>query len=143
VNTWNPVIANVLGCNHDCKLLTNEQDLCKITYYCTCYAAKKQKRSHNVSALLARNYVFHHQDDVETRGIQDANRLMVMRCVDSLNREQELAAPLIMSHLMGWGEVYKSHSFVNILWTEFLFHLFDHHPGLDPLVRCETLHWRA
>jgi hypothetical protein len=54
VNAWNPVIANVMGCNHDVKILTNGQDSCKITFYCTCYAAKKQKRSHNISALLAK-----------------------------------------------------------------------------------------
>jgi hypothetical protein len=135
VNAWNPVLANALGCNHDCKILTNGQDSCKITYYCTCYAAKKQKRSHNVSALLARSYAFEHRDDVDTRGIQDANRLLVMRCVDSLNREQELAAPLVMSHLMGWGDVYKSHKFVNIFWSVFLYHLFDSFPALDPLVK--------
>jgi hypothetical protein len=42
VNAWNPVIANIFGCNHDCKLLTNGQDSCKLTFYCTCYARRNK-----------------------------------------------------------------------------------------------------
>ena len=85
---------------------------------------KKQKCSHNISALLAKNYAFKHADDAETQSIQNASCLLVYRCIEALNREQEIAAPMVMSYLMGWGDVYQSHNFVPVYWTSFIFKLF-------------------
>lgn len=130
VNQWNPVLATHLRCNHDIKILTNGRESCRLTFYCTCYAAKKQKRSHNVSALLAKHYAFKQSEDVITRGIQDAGRLMVYRCLDAMNREQEVAAPMVVSYLMGFGDLYKSHAFDPIYWTRFVLHLYDNFPSL-------------
>lgn len=130
VNGWNITIATCLRCNHDCKILTNGSESCKLTFYCTCYAAKKQKRSHNTSALLAKNYAFNQRSDIDTKGMRDAGRLMISRCLGALTREQEIAAPMVMSYLMGWGDVYMSHKFVPIFWTSFVHHLLDAFPTL-------------
>jgi len=31
---------------------------------------------------------------------------MLFRLVNTVNHEQELAAPMVMSYLMGWGDTY-------------------------------------
>jgi hypothetical protein len=130
VNGWNPTICVLLGCNHDIKLLTNGQDSCRLTFYCSGYVAKDQFKYTNMSAILAKNYAFQHLDDERTIGLREACRLMLFRCLDAINREQELAAPLVMSYLMGWGDIYKSHNYVPVYWSPFEYLLVSAHPEL-------------
>jgi hypothetical protein len=130
VNGWNPSIATHFRCNHDCKILTNGSDSAKLTYYCTCYATKRLKRTHNSSAITASGYSFDQRDDAATRGVHNANRLMIYRCLTALTKQQEIPAPLVMSYLMGWGDMYQSHRFVPIYWTSFALHLLAYFPGM-------------
>ena len=39
----------------------------------------------------------------------------------ALNREQEVAAPMIMSHLMGYGQEICSHHYTPLFWASFDF----------------------
>ncbi|OCH89790.1 hypothetical protein OBBRIDRAFT_813030 [Obba rivulosa] len=71
-------------CNNDGKLLTNGADTKNCTYYITKYALKKQLKHFNISAVMAKRYAYH--------------RLLLF-CL-------ELAAPMVISYLMGWGDVY-------------------------------------
>lgn len=130
VNPWNPVIATHLRCNHDLKILTNGTESCKLTFYCTCYASKKLKRSYNVSALIAKRYAFDQSRDAESEGLQNAGRKMLIRCLETIRKEQEIAAPLVMSFLMGWGDVYCSHRFETVYWTSFVTLLLETFPAL-------------
>lgn len=132
-NNWNPVIATHCRCNHDMKILTNGSDSAKLTFYCTCYAAKRQKRSHNASALLMKNYAFKQNDDAQTEGIQEAGRLMLIRCLEIVRKQQELSAAIVLTYLMGWGDVYQSHRFVPVYWTSFISMLFNYFPDLKKL----------
>ncbi|KAM6492123.1 hypothetical protein JOM56_005399, partial [Amanita muscaria] len=122
INTWVPGILVNVRCNNDGKFLTNGGDTKNITYYVTSYAAKKQGKHHNLSAILADGFAFHlehprpeYQDD-----LRNNQRLLLFRLVHSINREQELSAPMVMSYLMGWGDVYRSHTYSIIFWSSFV-----------------------
>jgi hypothetical protein len=130
VNAWNPVIATHIRCNHDIKLLTNGSDSAKLTYYCTCYAAKRQKKSHNMSAVLAKTNAFGRQGLDDLPDCLDASRLLLFRCFNAMTKQQEIAAPLAISYLMGWGETYVSHRFVPIFWSSFVNGLLEKYPTL-------------
>ena len=44
--------------------------------------------------------------------LQERQKLLLFRAMNVITREQELAAPLVMSYLMGWGDSYRSHCYV-------------------------------
>jgi hypothetical protein len=54
LNSWNSTLMRALRANHDLKLIMNGGETSAITWYITNYATKKQTRSSNVSALLAK-----------------------------------------------------------------------------------------
>ena len=129
MNGWNPALSVNLRCNNDIKLLTNTRDTMNITYYITSYQTKKQGRNFNMSAVLTKGYAFHCQRPyVET--LRDQQRLLLFRLVHAINREQELAAPMVMSYLMGWGDTYRSHHYSPIYWASFVGQLLRVHPQL-------------
>ena len=119
MNGWSPHIAICCRCNNDIKILTNGGDTKNVTWYVTGYAAKKQNKTHNMSAILARGYAFHLDHSAYVDEIRDNQRLLLFRLVNTINREQELAAPMVVSYLMGWGDVYRSHSYIPIYWSAF------------------------
>ena len=121
VNTWVPSILVNARCNNDGKFLTSGADTKNITFYVTSYAAKKQGKNYNVSAVMADGYAYHldHPKPEYIDSIRDQQRLLLFRLVHSINREQELAGPMVMSYLMGWGDVYRSHTYSPIYWGLF------------------------
>ncbi|KAL1668375.1 hypothetical protein GGF50DRAFT_46626 [Schizophyllum commune] len=119
MNAWNPSIALTLKCNNDIKLLTNGAETKNITFYCTSYAGKKQQKTHSLSAVMAKGYAYHQSTSTYMDSMRDRNRLLLSRLVQTINREQELSAPMVMSYLMGWGDVYRSHHYTTIYWTSF------------------------
>ncbi|KAM6491259.1 hypothetical protein JOM56_013498, partial [Amanita muscaria] len=132
MNGWVPAILVNARCNNDGKLLTNGGDTKKITFYVTSYAAKKQGKHFNMSAVLADGFAFHlnHPRSAYLEDIRDNQRLLLFRLVHSINREQELSAPMVMSYLMGWGDVYRSHTYSAIYWSSFVAALFKCFPEL-------------
>ena len=129
MNGWNPALTINLRCNNDIKLLTNTRDTMNITYYITSYQTKKQGRNFNMSAVLTKGFAFHCQRPyVDT--LRDQQRLLLFRLVHAINREQELAAPMVMSYLMGWGDTYCSHHYSPIYWASFVAQLLRTHPQL-------------
>ena len=132
VNAWCPAILLNARCNNDIKFLTNGGDTKNITFYVTSYAAKKQGKNHNMSAIMAQGFAYHldnpkpeYVDD-----LRDQHRLLLFRLVNTINREQELAAPMVMSYLMGWGEVYRSHTYTPIYWSSVSRALYKTFPEL-------------
>lgn len=117
-NGWVPGILINGQCNNDGKLMTNGDDTKNCLFYVTGYAAKKQGKHHNMSALFARGYAFHmaHQP-AYVEDIRDQQRFLLLRVVNTVNREQELSAPMVMSYLMGWGDTYCSHRYVHRQYT--------------------------
>lgn len=132
INPWNPAVLLNLRCNNDMKLLTNGEDTKNITFYVTSYIAKKQSRTFNLMAVLAEGYAYdlkypisEHLEDVRENG-----RLLLFRLLNQINRQQEIAAPMVMSYLMGWGDTFCSHTYTPLYWSRFARALFTTFPAL-------------
>lgn len=121
MNTWNPAILVNAKCNNDCKLLTNGSETRNISFYITSYVAKKQGKGFNMSAVLARGFLYNkeHPHPDYVADLRESQRLLLFRLVNNINREQEIAGPMVMSYLMGWGDVYRSHKYTPIYWSSF------------------------
>ena len=133
VNSWVPSILINAQCNNDGKFLTSGADTKNITFYVTSYAAKKQGKNYNVSAVMADGYAYHLENPKPEYidSIRDQQRLLLFRLVHSINREQELAGLIVISYLMGWGDVYRSHTYSPIYWSTFTSALYTAFPDLS------------
>ncbi|KAJ3561239.1 hypothetical protein NP233_g10314 [Leucocoprinus birnbaumii] len=131
LNNFNRCLMQLFRSNHDIKLITNGVETQDIGWYITNYAAKKQQRSSNISALLARRFAFHQQQERDNRDLRQIHKQLIQRCANTLSREQEFSAPEVMSYLMDWGDRYISHLYVKIYWDQACSALFRAYPQLD------------
>ena len=120
VNSFNKSVSTSLMCNNDIKLITNGSATNDLVFYLTNYAAKKQGRSYNQSALLAKDRLFAAVGEgyVNDAQAMENGRKLLIRCLNTLIREQELAGPLVVTLLMGWNDTLQSHHFVPIYWRD-------------------------
>jgi hypothetical protein len=132
VNGWNPHIMVNLRCNNDIKLLTNGSDTRNISFYVTAYAAKKQGRSYNASAVLEKTYAYHNQHLTPEAKSDNRKRqeLLLTRLMNALLKEQELAAVMVIAYLMGWGDLFKSHNYTPLYWSAFVRYLTKTFPEI-------------
>jgi hypothetical protein len=130
MNCWNPSISLCMRCNNDIKVLLNGRESVSITYYVTGYSGKNQQKNHNISALVAKTYAYHIENSAYVDSLQDQQRLLMLRTINAMNSERELAAPMVVSLLMGWGETYKSHTYTNVYWSGFVSQLVKEFPTL-------------
>lgn len=130
LNGYVPAVSVYCRCNNDGKLLTNTHETNNITFYVAGYAAKKQGKSYNSSALLAKGLAYHFQDSTYRHDLRENARMLLFRSINVLNRQQELPAPMVHSYLMGWGDTKKSHHYSSIFWPTFLVHLLRTFPHL-------------
>lgn len=119
-NGWIPGVIVTGRCKGDGKLLTNSEETRACSFYVTGYAAKKQGKHYNMSALLSRGHAFHLKHSAYVDDLRNDQRMLLMRLVNSVNREQELASTLVISYLMGWGDTFTSHSYASIYWSTFV-----------------------
>ena len=79
INGWVPVILINVRCNNDGKFLTNGGDTKNITFYVTMYAAKRQGKHFNLSAVLTYGFTFHldHPYPEYFDNIQDSQWLLL------------------------------------------------------------------
>ena len=132
INGWVPGILINARCNNNGKLLTNGADTKNITFYVTVYAAMKQRKIFNTLAVLTQGFA-HNHDHPNVKyldSIQDGQQLLLFWIVQGINCEQELAAPIIISYLMGWDDVFRSHSYSVIYWSSFVSALLKYFPDL-------------
>jgi hypothetical protein len=130
VNAWNPAVLVNCRCNNDVKFLTNGSDTKNISYYITMYATKKQGKSYNLSAVMARGLAYHlqHPNPAYLHDLRKAQSSLLFRLEHSINLHQEIAATLAMTLLMGRGEAVRSHSYSTIFWSSFIAHLISQCP---------------
>ena len=133
INAWIPSILINARCNNDGKFLTSGAETKNITFYVTSYAAKKQGKNYNASAVMADGYTYHldYPKPEYIDSIRDQQCLLLFHLVHSINREQELAAPMVMSYLMGWGDVFRSHTYSPIYWGSFVGALYATFPEIS------------
>ncbi len=132
MNGWNPAVLINGRCNNDAKLLTNGSDTKNITFYVSSYAAKKQGKSFNLSAVIAEGFAYNetHPNKQYVNDIRERHRLLLFRLVNSINREQELAGPMVISYIMAWGDMKASHTYSPLYWSSFLGTLYCAFPML-------------
>lgn len=130
LNNWNPPLMRTLRANHDSKLIMSGGETNVLTWYITNYASKKQQRSSNVSALLAKRVAFHTAEERRRTDLTNINKRLIQRCANTLARDREFAGPEIMSYLMGWGDRYESHHYVGISADGIVRTLKECFPGL-------------
>jgi hypothetical protein len=117
LNSYCPMISINGRCNNDIKLITNGKETKAIAWYTTGYQMKNQGNSFNVSGLLATAMLYHMQHSHHLEDLQEKNRLLLFRCLQTVNREMELSGPQVHSYLMGWGDVFRSHHYANVCWA--------------------------
>ena len=110
MNGQNLAILVNIQCNNNCKILTNSGDIKNIIWYVISYITKKQAKNHSILALMAKTYVFHTDNlwHLETKTFKNAQREMIFWVMQTINHQQELAVVMVISYLMGWGDVYCS-----------------------------------
>ena len=59
INGYCPLLLTTMRCNNDLKINTNGVDTKDVAFYITAYATKKQKKTHNLSALMASAMPYH------------------------------------------------------------------------------------
>ncbi|KAG1739554.1 hypothetical protein EDB19DRAFT_1613475, partial [Suillus lakei] len=84
----------------------------------------------NMSALLVKGYAYHSHHTAYLDSLQDNQRLLLFRLIHTINQEQELAAPMVISYLMGWGDTYRSHHYSPVYWSSFISALLKDFPAL-------------
>lgn len=102
----------------------NGSDPKDVAFYITAYATKKQKKSHNLLALMA-SALPYHIDNPRYEDIREQNRLLLYQCINIINQEMELLGPQVISYLMGYGDTYTSHNYAP-LYTGQLFGTIKH-----------------
>lgn len=116
VNNFCPPLLQAVRCNHDLKLVTNGEETKKISWYITIYETKILLTSTNITALLAKTFLYHRASETYTTDLRLLNKRLIQRCVNTLTREREMGAPEVVSYLMGWGDRFVSHHFETIHW---------------------------
>ncbi|KAF8803427.1 hypothetical protein BYT27DRAFT_7214734 [Phlegmacium glaucopus] len=139
LNNWNPPLLMTVRANHDVKLIMSGKETSVLTWYITNYASKKQQRSSNVSALLAKRVAFHMVEERRRRDLTDVNKRLIQRCANTLTRDREFSGPEIMSYLMGWGDRFESHHYVAIFSDVIISALKERFPGLRKPNHSESL----
>ncbi|KAI0085327.1 hypothetical protein BDY19DRAFT_896824 [Irpex rosettiformis] len=119
INPYNPHISVNMRCNNDNKILTNATRTQGLTYYFTTYGTKKQGRSYNLSSLLAKTHAYHEDHNPYINDLRESNRLLLFRCVNTLNKQQEIAEPLVGLYSLGLTECFKSHQYPTLYWNSF------------------------
>ncbi|KAF8443784.1 hypothetical protein L210DRAFT_3396194 [Boletus edulis BED1] len=131
MNNFCPAISFTLSCNNDIKLLLNGSDTKDCMWYCTTYQSKKQGKSFNLSALMAKSLLYHETHSGHLDDIHDRNRVLIFRCQHTLNREMEFSAPQVISYLMHWGDKICSHRYVPLYWSSLQVRLQANFPELQ------------
>ena len=133
INAWCPAILLNAHCNNNIKFLTNGGDTKNITFYVTSYTVKKQGKNHNMSTIMAQGFTYHldHPNPAYVDNLTDQQRLLLFWLVNTINREQEIAAPMVMSYLMGWGDIFHSHTYTPIYWSSVVGALYKIFPELS------------
>jgi hypothetical protein len=129
LNNWNPYLAVAGRMNHDIKLMTNGNETKDCGWYMTKYASKDQRKTHNLSAIVTKGLIYHKErTNPLTAEILNANRLLLFRCFQALNRAMEYSGPQVHSYLMGRGDHVCSHDYVPMYWSSVASSLRRHFP---------------
>ena len=89
-------------------------------FYIMLYVTKEQKQVFNYLAL-GNGYAYHitHPVQSEVERAQSHHQLLLLWLMNAATFQQEISAPLAVSYVMGYGDIYQSHIYSPIYWTGF------------------------
>ena len=116
LNNWCPPILQCVHANHDIKIITNGAETKDLVWYISNYSTKGTKPSSNISALLAKTFIYHRWDSEQNSELTRINKRLIQQCGNTLSRQQELSAPEVVNYLMGWDDRFVSHHFETVHW---------------------------
>jgi hypothetical protein len=131
MNNWNSPLLVTLRANHNIKIIMHGGKTNALTWYITNYAIKKQQRSSNVSALLAKQLAFHQLEEKKQKVLTDINKCLIQCCANTLTRDREFSSPEIISYLMGWGDRFESHHYFVLYWDTIISGVKNAYPDLS------------
>lgn len=129
-NGSSPAISVCVRCNNDLKVMLNGPETEGVSFYVASYSTKKLGRTHNMSALINHALSFHRMNDPYIENLMESHRLLLFRCANIINKQQELPLTMCMSYLMGWGDTFKSHKYVPLYWTSYHRALIQQFPDM-------------
>eukprot|EP00732_Lithocolla_globosa_P000954 Lithocolla_globosa_v1_NODE_391_length_4199_cov_7.277027.p1 type:complete len:544 gc:universal NODE_391_length_4199_cov_7.277027:1691-60(-) len=124
-NSFNLHTLVALGCNNDVKFISANKDAKALVYYITDYVTKSSLSTYNYFTILkgaveelevGKTYSsdkYKNLDDILER-----SKLLITRCYNQLQSQQELSGQQVISLLMGWEDHYTSHKFENLYWND-------------------------
>ncbi|KII89503.1 hypothetical protein PLICRDRAFT_175678 [Plicaturopsis crispa FD-325 SS-3] len=130
VNSYCPTVTTALRCDNDIKLMTNGEDTKDATWYQTAYQTKKEGMSFNMSALMTQALMYHEQHSDYLSEVIERNRLLLYRCMHTINREAKLSGAQVISYLLGWGDSFRSHHYTPLYWSSMEGRLVKQYPEL-------------
>ncbi|KAF9470258.1 hypothetical protein BDN70DRAFT_902252, partial [Pholiota conissans] len=138
-NNWNSTLLRAVRSNHDVKLIMNGGMTKSITWYITNYATKKQQKSSNITAILAKKHAFHHKIEKHTTDVNLARKRLIQRCALAISNCHEFSAPEAFSNIMNWLDRYESHNFAAIYLDSAIMALKQAFPELEHTHISESL----
>ena len=97
----------------DIKVIWSGTDAKALVYYCTDYITKTSLSFHDTFSLVQKAIETNDSKSASENSIEKAQKL-VLRCYNSLASQQELSGTQVATYLMGFGDHYTSHVFINI-----------------------------
>jgi hypothetical protein len=130
LNSWQPSVSEALACNNDIQLISHGSETQSVVWYITGYQTKGQHKTYNLSALLANTTAYHMKDTRYQGNVSESNRLLLFRCLHEINGKAEYSGPQVLSYLMGWNDVFRSHNYAVVFWSTVTGELIRSYPDL-------------
>ena len=113
INNFNQYLICACRCNMNIKFIWSGTDAKALVYYCTDYITKTSLSFHDTFSLVQKAIKTNDSKSASENSIEKARKL-VLRCCNSLASQQELSETQVATYLMGFGDHYTSHVFINI-----------------------------
>ena len=132
VNNYNDVMTAALRCNTDIKFICNGKGSKALSFYITDYITKKALSTHNAFPLIIaadkeiENGIHPCGKNPLFTPAQQANRDLIVKCLNKLTTHSERSGPEVATLLLGKPLHYTSHKFTKVFITFFV-KLFDRH----------------
>ena len=113
INNFNQYLICACRCNMNIKFIWSGTDAKALVYYCTEYITKTSLSFHDTFSLVQKAIETNDSKSASENSIEKARKL-VLRCYNALASQQKLSETQVATSLMGFGDHYTSHVFINI-----------------------------
>lgn len=120
LNTFNIVMAYLLGCNTDSSSMMSGTAMNAAAGYITDYLVKMGVKTHQIFSSVYD--VFERNVDIwdNSKSESDAARRLILKMANSLTSKVEIGGPMAAMYLLGNPDHYSSHTFVSFYWRPYV-----------------------